>query len=576
MRRLGLVLLAVMVAAALSEVQGQVILFFGRVVDEGGRPIAQAQVAVLQGDLLVLAVETGADGRFQMMLPRGRYVLRIYKFGYQPLYVSFEAAPERGGDIGTFSLRSAITVVADALRISALQGDEVRVRVRVINSGTDFIPVRFELRAPTGWECKLLTPEGLAVSEVSVPPSSQRNLTLQVSIPVNAAATGEVEVTASWAGLSQRVNLTFIVGERRWDVLAIAYESVSGFPGALIRIPLALRNPLQQEQAFSVVASAPPGWISAVVDPRGVTVSRVILQPLTSANLTLMIYVPQPTTVGTYFVDVIVASDLLKISKRVAVSVESSHDIIELALPVRQVELTGASSRSVTVTVRNLGNAPTQVTLSAACQPAALRCYFQASGKGNLSLYVLPSEEKPVSIIIEALPAATPGQYLVRISAVGSASAASAELVAAVSGSKSMRVGTERLAVSLAPGSAGSTQVSVANTGSIPIEVTAYVIEAPQGFLVTLAPSSLQLLPGEEKKLMVTVRVPENATDGVYNVAIGVEGDGIREYRVLVVEVKGGTELGYYAFAAILTALSFVSVLYGQRRGRSGVWSRRS
>jgi uncharacterized membrane protein len=351
---------------------------------------------------------------------------------------------------------------------------------------------------------------------------------------------------------------------------------VSGFPGALIRIPLALRNPLQQEQAFSVVASAPPGWISAVVDPRGVTVSRVILQPLTSANLTLMIYVPQPTTVGTYFVDVIVASDLLKISKRVAVSVESSHDIIELALPVRQVELTGASSRSVTVTVRNLGNAPTQVTLSAACQPAALRCYFQASGKGNLSLYVLPSEEKPVSIIIEALPAATPGQYLVRISAVGSASAASAELVAAVSGSKSMRVGTEHLAVSLAPGSAGSTQVSVANTGSIPIEVTAYVIEAPQGFLVTLAPSSLQLLPGEEKKLMVTVKVPENATDGVYNVAIGVEGDGIREYRVLVVEVKGGTELGYYAFAAILTALSFVSVLYGQRRGRSGVWSRRS
>jgi uncharacterized membrane protein len=139
-----------------------------------------------------------------------------------------------------------------------------------------------------------------------------------------------------------------------------------------------------------------------------------------------------------------------------------------------------------------------------------------------------------------------------------------------------MRVGTERLAVSLAPGSAGSTQVSVANTGSIPIEVTAYAIEAPQGFLVTLTPSTLQLLPGEEKKLVVTVRVPENATEGVYNVAIGVEGDGIREYRVLVVEVKGGTELGYYAFAAILTALSFASVLYGQRRGRSRVWSRRS
>ena len=576
MRRLSLVLLAVIVALALSNAQGQVILFFGRVADEEGRPLAKAQVAVLQGDLLVLAVETGADGRFQMMLPRGSYVLRIYKYGYQPLYVSFEAVPERGGDIGSFSLRKAITVVADALRISALQGDKVQVKIRVVNSGIDFIPVRFGLQAPAGWECTLLTPEGLAVSEVSVPPGSQRNLTLQVSVPINAAATGEIEVVASWAELSQRVNLTFVIGERRWDVLALAYEAVNGFPGALIRVPLTLRNPLPQQQSFSIVTSAPPGWISAVVDPQGLTISRVNLQPLTSVNLTLMIYVPQPTLTGSYPVEVIVASDLLKVSRRLSVSVESRYDVVELVLPAKQVELTGGSSRSVTVIVRNLGNAPTQVVLSATCQTTALRCYFQASGKGNLSLYVLPSEEKPVSVIIEALPAAAVGQHLVQITAVGSTSSASAELVAAVSGSKSMSVGVEHLSISLAPGSAGSAQISLANTGSIPIEVTAYTVEAPQGFLVTLTPSSIRLLPGEEKTLMVTVKSPENSTEGIYNVAIGIEGDGIRVYRVLVVEVRGGAELGYYAFAAILTALSFVTVLYSQRRSRSGAWSRHS
>ena len=576
MRRLSLILVVVLAVAVLGEVQGQVILFFGRVVDEEGRPLPQAQVAVLQGDMLVLAVETRADGRFQMQLPRGRFVMRIYKYGYQPLYVSFEALPERGGDIGTFPLRKAITVVADALRLSALQGDKVQVRIRVINSGADFIPVRFDLQAPTGWECALLTPEGLTVSEISVLPGSQRNLTLQVSIPVNAAATGEVGITASWAGLSQRVNLTFIVGERTWDVLAVAYEAVSSFPGALLRIPLTIRNPLQQEQLFSIVASAPPGWISAIVDPRGLTISRIVVQPLSSANLTLMVYVPQPTSTGTYSVEVVVASDLLKASRKLSVSVESRYDVVELALPVKHIELTGGSSTSVTVTVKNLGNAPTQVVLSAKCQSAVLRCYFQASGKSNLSLYVLPSEEKPVSMIVEALPATAAGQYLAQISAVGGSSAASSELLVTVSGSKSMRVGTEYLAVSLAPGSASSAQISVANTGSVPLDVAAYIVDAPRGFIVTLTPSSLELLPGEEKALVVTVKAPENVTEGVYNVVIGVEGDGVREHRILVVEVRGGAELGYYAFAAILTSVSFATVLYSRARSRSGIWSRRS
>lgn len=574
MRRLSFVLAVIVVAAVLSDAQGQIILFFGRVLDDEGRPLPQAQIAVLQGDLLVLAVETGADGRFQMQLPRGQYVLRINKYGYQPLTVSFDALPERGGDIGTFSLRKAITVVADALRISALQGDKVQVGIKLVNRGADFIPVKLDIQAPAGWECKLLTPEGLVVSEVSVPPGSHRNLTLQVYIPINATATGEVSITAGWAGLSQKVDLIFIVSERKWDVLTIAYEAVNSFPGALLRIPLMVQNPLPQEQAFTIATSAPPGWISVVVDSRGLTVSRLVLPPHSSANLTLMIYVPQPSPVGVYFVEVVVASDLLKASRRLSVSVESRYDVVELALPVRLLELTGGATAPVTITVKNLGNAPTQVILAAECKTQALRCYFQVSGKSNLSLYVLPSEEKPVSMIIEALPAAAAGQYLVRVSAVGGTSTASSELVVAVSGSKDMSIGTKQLLMTVAPGSAGSIQVGVLNTGSVSLEVVAHTIEAPQGFVVTITPSSLQLLPGEKRELIVTVKVPENATEGVYNVAIGIEGNGLKMYRVLVVEVRGDAELGYYAFAVILVAASFIIVLYSQQRSRSGVWSR--
>ncbi|MEM0087848.1 MAG: hypothetical protein QXK85_02640, partial [Thermofilum sp.] len=210
----------------------------------------------------------------------------------------------------------------------------------------------------------------------------------------------------------------------------------------------------------------------------------------------------------------------------------------------------------------------TTAFISAKSQAPDILCRFQATGTSEMSTYVLPGEEKIIPLLVEALPGAQAGDYLVTLTAAGSSSRVEKSIVVRVEGSKALEVGTANLFIVAAPGSAGVANVNIANTGTMPLNVTARVVSAPPKFSVTPIPSSATLRPGEKLVLSVSVLVPSNASEGFYNVMFLVEADGLREYRVIVVEVTGEAQLGFFALAAPLAALSFMIVLFSQRRSR--------
>lgn len=568
LRKLGAVLLVTLVIMVLTRASGQVILFYGRVVDSEGKPVANAEITVLRDNLLVTTVFTAEDGSFQLQLPRGDYTLRISKLGYQPLYTLFSALPERGGDIGAFVLKEGVEIVPEALSFVAQQGEQIPIRLYVSNKGLSPIPIRFSYEAPPGWDCRLITPEGLSVEEVYVAPGSLRNLTLIVAIPFNATSTAAVRLTARWAELRKTYEFRFSVGERRWVVLEVPLNEVSSYPGALLRIPVRLSNIFPKETVFSIAPSAPAGWIATLLDSTGVSVSRLTLPPGSSRDLNLLVYVPPTASSGSYKLVVLAASEYVRTIQEITVNVESRYDLLNITLPLVRLNTTGGGITSVSILVKNTGNAPTTVLLTAKSQTQGIICRFQATGSGETSTYLLPGEEKIIYLTIEVLPEVQVGEYLVTFTATGVTSKVERSMVVRVEGVKSLEVSLSGLYVATAPGSTGVMNLRVVNRGTVPLNVSTRVTSVPPKFLVSTSPSSALLKPGETLVLSLSVMVPSNATEGYYNVAFVVEADGLREYRVIVLEVAGEAQMGFPALALPLAALSFAAVLYSQRRGR--------
>jgi len=187
LKKLAAIIFALTLFLSLRTVYSQgSVFFYGQVVDENGSPIGSAQLTVYRGIYIVTSAMTKNDGSFSLFVQPGSYTLVIYKKGYSPLYYSFEVTPEKGGSLGLIVLKKGVSVVPEATSISASQGDNVRINLRIYNSCLDPLLVNFSFVAPRDWEIALVDSKGLAVNNVYLNPGENKTLTLVANVPLNA------------------------------------------------------------------------------------------------------------------------------------------------------------------------------------------------------------------------------------------------------------------------------------------------------------------------------------------------------------------------------------------------------
>ncbi|HWC75439.1 MAG TPA: carboxypeptidase regulatory-like domain-containing protein, partial [Gemmatimonadales bacterium] len=108
----------------------------GRVVDAAGQPVASAIVEIPE---LGRVVATGADGRFRLPLPPGRYTLTVRRQGFapavrevsggipqQPLEIALTPSPFRLEPVTVTATRQPLATEGASLPATALAGDELQ------------------------------------------------------------------------------------------------------------------------------------------------------------------------------------------------------------------------------------------------------------------------------------------------------------------------------------------------------------------------------------------------------------------------------------------------------------------
>jgi Carboxypeptidase regulatory-like domain len=101
----------------------------GTLVDEGGRPLADAKVVLLREGVEVGHVRTTGDGQFAFdQVTLGPVVLRVNESGYEPIEVSVGAAETRSAEL---VLRPAVPAGQVRGKVLDLQGNPITAQVTV-------------------------------------------------------------------------------------------------------------------------------------------------------------------------------------------------------------------------------------------------------------------------------------------------------------------------------------------------------------------------------------------------------------------------------------------------------------
>ncbi len=546
---------------------GQSLFFFGRVTDTQMNPLQGAEVAVYSGNLLVTLATTDKDGVFNLRIPPGTYVLRAYLKGYAPQQILLIATPERAGSLGTIVLEPAISLYTETTQFSVYQGDLLNLTLKLANKGLDPLTVHFSLEMPGGWAGYFALPGGLHVGNIVIEAGSERTVYLNIRVPLNATGDARVEVLASWGNLSKKITYTFTVQPRRWSIIDFPATILKAYPGAQLKVPIQVTNPFPVDSEFRLSVDTPQGWVSAIVDANSLGVGAVALKPRASKQLYLILYVPPGTRTGVYPVFLYADYEGSRYTARLDVSVESRFDLLNMTLASARLNLTGGSSSSIPVIIRNDGNMPTVVLLRAVPSTPELRLTFSVSGQPTGSLYLLPGETRQVNLLVEASPYISPGTYEVKVYVNGTTSTAEKTLLVSITGLRRLEVANYNFLVATAPGSIALYRIRVNNSGTYPLNsVTLRVDYAPQSFKLFIQPDKLTLLPGESGYFDIQVFVPSDAREGAYNIQVTVEADGLSSTRVLVVWVRYETSLSFLVLMGSLVLVSFLLVFYGKKR----------
>ncbi|HEY5371369.1 MAG TPA: NEW3 domain-containing protein [Hanamia sp.] len=234
------------------------------------------------------------------------------------------------------------------------------------------------------------------------------------------------------------------------------------------------------------------------------------------------------------------------------------------------LEETSSQPFRYTTSLHN-GNEQAQIYQLEALVPEGWSTIFRAEGSEVSSLRVDSGKTESITIEINASPVVKPGKYNIPVTAFSGRDTLSLELEAEVKGTYEVEITTPTglLSDDITEGSAKVIQLTVKNTGSLPLDGLALSDEAPVKWTATFDPAKLDRLdPGKTQDVNVTLNVPDKTIAGDYVTKFTVRNNFANANTSFRMTVTTSLLSGWIGILFILVALGLVYYLirkYGRR-----------
>jgi uncharacterized membrane protein len=196
---------------------------------------------------------------------------------------------------------------------------------------------------------------------------------------------------------------------------------------------------------------------------------------------------------------------------------------------------------------------------------------YKVDGSQVTSINMDAGKTQDIAIEINATATASPKKYKVPIKAVSGSDTLSLNLEAVVKGSYSLALSTPtgRLSDEVTSGSQKELQLTVKNTGTLPLNDLQVTAQLPTGWESTFEPANIkQLEAGKTIDVKATVKVPDKTIAGDYAANFTATNSNTNSQIAFRLAVKTSLLSGWIGVLVILVAIGIVYYLirkYGRR-----------
>ncbi|ATL46261.1 hypothetical protein COR50_03230 [Chitinophaga caeni] len=196
---------------------------------------------------------------------------------------------------------------------------------------------------------------------------------------------------------------------------------------------------------------------------------------------------------------------------------------------------------------------------------------FRTQGAQVAALKVDAGKSADISVEITAAPQTKPGKYNIPVTAISNKDTLKLQLEAVVKGSYALELTTPsgRLSDDITEGSSKQIQLTLKNTGTLPLENLQLSSQNPAKWSATFEPSKVDHLePGQSQDVMAKLNVPDKTIAGDYVTNFTARNDYTNSTATFRMTVKTSLLSGWIGILVILVALGIVYYLvrkYGRR-----------
>ncbi|MBW7892621.1 MAG: hypothetical protein H3C48_16665 [Chitinophagaceae bacterium] len=217
------------------------------------------------------------------------------------------------------------------------------------------------------------------------------------------------------------------------------------------------------------------------------------------------------------------------------------------------------------------GSGRTQTYQLQAKAPDGWIVIFRTEGSQIAGLRLDSGRTQEISVEITATPTAKPDKYNIPVTAISGDENLSVDLEAVVKGSYSLELTTPtgRLSDDITEGSSKQIDLTVKNTGTLPLDKLEFTSQSPTQWSATFEPANIERLdPGQSQDIKATLKVPDKTIAGDYITTFTAKNNNSTANAAFRMTVKTSLLSGWLGILVILLAIGIIYYLirkYGRR-----------